>query len=189
MKSLPHIHKSGTVSDPWASVYFLVEINRSVRRMCRLTQTPRLKVFAKVSEPVAFASNCLLVRVLIDNIVFTAIHDNASEDTPKLDVSVWVDEGFAHLEVKREVPKFIIAGRESSVNEQFFRSFIYKRKYNFGVAPVAKALETLKGTMECQLSGPELLLTLHLPNRATFRQTSSSQLPFHTSQTGSRSAL
>jgi hypothetical protein len=168
VNSLPRINKSGTVSQPWVPVYFLVEINHSVSKLCKLTETPHLKVFAKVSEPVTFASDCLLIRVLMDNIVFTAIHNKVHEDVPLLDISVWVDEAFAHIEVRKEVSKNSKEGRHSSVYEQFFRSFVYERKYNFGVAPVAKALKALKGKMEYQLSDSELLLTLHMPNRADF---------------------
>jgi hypothetical protein len=175
VNSQPRINKSGTVSPPWIPVYFLVEINHSVSKLCRLTETPHLKVFAKVSEPVTFASDSLLTRVLIDNIVFTAIHNKVDEEVPLLDISVWVDETFAHIEVKKEISENSIESRHASVYEQFFRNFIYERKYNFGVAPVVKVLEALKGKMECQASGSELLLTLHMPNQANFGAANSSQ--------------
>jgi len=168
VNSLRHIKKPGTVSQPWIPIYFLVEINHSVSKLCRLSETPHLKVFAKVSEPVTFASDGLLVRVLVDNIVFTAIHNKVQEEVPLLEISVWVDEAFAHIEVRKEVSKNSTEGRHSSVYEQFFRNFVYERKYNFGVAPVVKALEALKGKMECQLSASELLLTLHMPNQPDF---------------------
>lgn len=132
-----------------------------------------------MSEPVTFASDGLLVRVLLDNIVFTAIHNKVQEDVPLLDISVWVDKSFAHIEVKKEVSKNSIEGKHSSVYEQFFRNFVYERKYNFGVAPVVKALEALKGKMECQLSASELLLTLHMPNQADFGPADSPQTSYH----------
>jgi hypothetical protein len=177
------------VSQPWIPVYFLVEINHSVSKLCRLTETPHLKVFAKVSEPVTFASDGPLVRVLLDNIVFTAIHNKVHEEVPLLDISVWVDEAFAHIEVKKEVSKKSIEGRHSSVYEQFFRSFVYERKYNFGVAPVVKALEALKGKMEYQVSESELLLTLHMPNQANFGPADSSQISYYPFRSITKSTL
>lgn len=174
MNSLPSISKQGKISPPWKSINFLAELNRSVNRLCKLTETPHLQVTVKVSQPVTFASDRLLIRVLLDNIVFTAIHNTAHGEVPLLDIAIWVDEIFAHLEVKREMPEKIRNRKKLPLAEHFFRSFMYERKYNFGLSRVEKAIYTLQGKMEVQQAGTELMLILHMPNQADFGHSSAS---------------
>jgi len=187
VNSQPSIAKYGSVSPPWKPVNFLVEISRSVSRICRLTETPQLKVFARVSQPVTFASDRLLVRLLFDNIVFTAIHDTKSKEIPLLDIGVWLDEVSAHMEVKKKMPKETEGREKTTLAAYFFRSFVYERKYNFGRMPVENALNALQGKMEVQRSDSDLLLSVHIPNRAEFDSTASSSqvslLPYQTKYT------
>lgn len=168
MNKQPGIIKYGSVSPPWKSVNFLIELTRSVSSLCKLTETPHLRVFAKVSQPLTFASDRLLIRVLIDNIVFSAIHDTKNREVPLLDIEIWVDETFAHLEVKKKMPKEIGGREKSALTRYFFRNFVYERKYNFGLNPVENALHAMKGKMEVGHEGSDLLLSIHIPNHAGF---------------------
>ena len=174
MNNQPSIIKYGSVPPPWNSINFLIELSRSVSSLCKLTETPHLKVFAKVSQPVTFASDRLLVRVMIDNIVFSAIHDTKNREVPLLDIEIWLDEMFAHLEVKKKMPKEIGGREKSTLAGYFFRSFVYERRYNFGLTPVENAINALQGKMEVRHEGSELLLSIHIPNRADFGSASSS---------------
>lgn len=174
MNNQPGIVKYGSVPPPWKSINFLIELSRSVSSLCKLTETPHLKVFARVSQPLTFASDRLLVRVVIDNIVFSAIHDTKNSEVPLLDIEIWVDEMFAHLEVKKKMPKEIGGRKKSTLAGCFFRSFVYERKYNFGVTPVENAIHALQGKMEVVHEGSDLLLSIHIPNCADFGSASPS---------------
>lgn len=176
MNNLPGIIKNGLVTPPWKTINFLVELNRSVSRLCKLTDTPQFQVSAKVSQPVTFASDRILIRVLIDNIIFTAVHNTNSnyEGSPLLDIGIWLDEMSAHLEVKKEL--FEVTAKKSqkrTLFNSFFRSFKYERKYNFGAALVENAINALQGKMEIHCSDSNLVLHIHIPNRAEFTHFSS----------------
>jgi len=167
----PVIIKHGAASRPWKPINLFVELNRSVNRLCKLTDTLHLQVYSKVSQPVTFTSDRLLIRSVIDNIVFTAIHDTEQHEVPLLDIAMWVDKNFAHIEVKKTMPR-IIPTSKKNVYEHFFRSFVYGRKYNFGIAAVKNAIGALKGSMEVSVLTSELLLTIHLANHASLSASS-----------------
>ncbi|MGK7397064.1 MAG: ATP-binding protein [Candidatus Cyclobacteriaceae bacterium M3_2C_046] len=147
VNDLLNISRNNRIDDKYQPVNLMIELNNSITNFYHTSNTNKLEIISKVSQPIPFVSDLTRIRIILNNLISNAIkYRSFSKNNSYVKIDILVDQQQAILIFEDNgigIPKSMT----NKVFEMFFRASENGEGSGLGLYIVKSVIDKMNGTI------------------------------------------